>query len=572
MATEPAPPAAPARRRGRVRRVVLGRPTTGGSILALVFWWRSLTPTLMPRSWVAQAAISAICTLLGYALGTVGARLVHLVLRRLDRTPGPELRGRVRQGLAVLAVGTVAVGLPLWLRWQDEQRELVTLDALAPVVVLPMVLLTVVLMAVIAPVGRLVGAAVRKLDRWNRRHLPTALARPLTIALVLALAVLLTRDLAFARFTSWAGTTFGLADSGTAEGTERPTAATVSGGPGSLVAWDDLGFQGREFVAGATTVDDLRAFHGPDAEVEEPIRAYAGLRSADNVRERARLAVAELERTGAFDRDVLVVATATGSGWIDPDAAEAIEQLHAGDTAIVSMQYSYLPSWIAFITDLELASDAGAVLFDEVSAAWRERPADERPRLVAFGLSLGSFGAEAAFAGRDAATSLANMTARTDGVLLVGAAHSNPILRQLTAARDAGSPAWAPVVDAGEVVRFRTRDPDHAEPDGPWPEPRVLYVQHPSDPVTYWSASWLWAKPEWMDDPRGYDVPDRGGWFPVVTFVQGVFDLMAGFGAPPGYGHDYRLDYVDAWADVAPPPGWTGADTARLEDHLFGHP
>lgn len=566
--------AAPARARrpGRARRVVLGRATTGGLALGLVFWWRSLTPTLMPRTWVTQAAISALCALLGYALGTVGARLVHVVLRRLDRVPGPELRHRVRQGLGVVAVGAVVVGLPLWVRWQDEQRARVELDDLSPVVALPMAVLTVVLVAVLVPVGRVVGAAVRKLDRWNRRHLPSVLARPLTVALVLALTVLVSRDLLFARFTSWAGTTFGQLDAGTNEGTEQPTAATVSGSPGSLVAWDDLGVQGRDFVAGATTLDELRAFHGAGADVREPVRAYAGLRSADTVRERARLAVAELERTAAFDREVLVVATATGSGWIDPDAAEAVEQLHAGDTAIVSMQYSYLPSWIAFVTDLELASEAGAVLYDEVYDAWRARPAADRPRLVAFGLSLGSFGAEAAFAGRDAETSLANMTARTDGVLLVGAAHANPVLRQLTAGRDDGSPAWAPVVDGGEVVRFRTRDPDHAEPDGPWAEPRVLYVQHPSDPVTHWSADWLWAEPDWMDDPRGYDVPDRGGWFPVVTFVQGVFDLMAGFGAPPGYGHDYRLDYVDAWADVAPRAGWTPADTARLEDHLFERP
>jgi uncharacterized membrane protein len=45
---------------------------------------------------------------------------------------------------------------------------------------------------------------------------------------------------------------------------------------------------------------------------------------------------------------------------------------------------------------------------------------------------------------------------------------------------------------------------------------------------------------------------------------------MAGFSAPPGYGHDYRLDYVDGWSQVAPPPGWTEADTARLEQVLQG--
>jgi uncharacterized membrane protein len=72
-----------------------------------------------------------------------------------------------------------------------------------------------------------------------------------------------------------------------------------------------------------------------------------------------------------------------------------------------------------------------------------------------------------------------------------------------------------------------------------------------------------------MDDPRGYDVPADGRWFPVVTWVQGIFDLMAGFAAPPGFGHDYRLDYVDGWTRIAPPEGWSAEDTVRLEHFLF---
>jgi uncharacterized membrane protein len=75
-----------------------------------------------------------------------------------------------------------------------------------------------------------------------------------------------------------------------------------------------------------------------------------------------------------------------------------------------------------------------------------------------------------------------------------------------------------------------------------------------------------------MDDPRGYDVPARAGWFPLVTGVQGVFDLMAGFSAPPGFGHDYRLDYAQGWADVVPPDGWADHDTDRLEAFLFPAP
>lgn len=77
--------------------------------------------------------------------------------------------------------------------------------------------------------------------------------------------------------------------------------------------------------------------------------------------------------------------------------------------------------------------------------------------------------------------------------------------------------------------------------------------------------NWLWSPPDWMDDPRGFDVPVKAGWLPIVTGVQGMFDLMAGFSAPPGQGHDYRLDYAAAWAGVVAPSGWTDDDTALLE-------
>ena len=53
-------------------------------------------------------------------------------------------------------------------------------------------------------------------------------------------------------------------------------------------------------------------------------------------------------------------------------------------------------------------------------------------------------------------------------------------------------------------------------------------------------------------------------WLPLVTFWQVTADLAFSTGVPDGHGHSYRADYVDAWAQVAQPPGWTEEDTARL--------
>ena len=84
-------------------------------------------------------------------------------------------------------------------------------------------------------------------------------------------------------FGNWANSAFSVVDDGTNEGTVRPTSAAVSGSPASLVEWNTLGVQGRDFVAGATTAAELAAFHGDDVAVEGPVRVYVGLRSGELV-------------------------------------------------------------------------------------------------------------------------------------------------------------------------------------------------------------------------------------------------------------------------------------------------
>ncbi len=555
--------------RRRVGPTLFRRPSTLGIAFAELLWWQSLTPTLMPRSAAAQGAIGGISIAVGFGIGTLLWWAARPPLQRSGRMPSTKTRQRVRQALYLTAMLLTVAGIPLWMSWQNEQRDLFGLEHLAlgpSVLIVPV---TVLVGFIFGIIGRGAGALIRALQRWSKRRLPARIATPATVVIVFLLGGIILPDLAFSRFTTWAATTFGAADQSTNPGTVQPTTSTVSAGPGSLISWDSLGVQGRDFVAGATTADKIRAFYGPDANATEPVRVYAGLRSAPDARSRAKLVVEELERTGGFDRSVLVVATSTGTGWIDPDAAGALEMLHHGDTAIASIQYSFLPSWISFLTDLDLASEAGAELFNAVSEARERRPAERRPKLIVFGLSLGSFGAEGAFVGLDANSSVANIVGRSDGALFVGAPDANPIRRQITTERDAGSPYWSPTFRDGSTVRVTTRDPNQPPPPGPWKQPRVNYVNHPSDPVVYWGMSWLWSKPGWMDAPRGYDVTDRGRWFPFVTWLQGVFDLMAGFSAPPGFGHDYQLDYVRAWADVVPPDGWTATDTTRLEQHLF---
>ena len=191
-----------------------------------------------------------------------------------------------------------------------------------------------------------------------------------------------------------------------------------SGGPQSLVSWDSLGHQGRIFVGDGPTVDQLSKFNG--AKAIEPIRAYAGLNSGDDIKATAKLAAQELERTGGLDRKVVAVATTTGTGWInEAEASTRWSTCYNGDTAIVSMQYSFLPSWLSFLVDKENARQAGQALFEAVDELVRARPENNGRSWWC------SARAWARSAARRRSLRLNNLIARTDGALFSGPTFNN---------------------------------------------------------------------------------------------------------------------------------------------------
>ena len=314
------------------------------------------------------------------------------------------------------------------------------------------------------------------------------------------------------------------------------------------------------FMAGGPSVDDLTKFNG--AKAIEPIRVYAGLNSAENFKADAELAARELLRTGGLDRAVVAVANTTGTGWINEAEAASLEYMYNGNTAIVSMQYSFLPSWLSFLVDKENARQSSQALFEAVDALVRTMPEARRPKLVVFGESLGSFGGEAPF------LSLNNLIARTDGALFSGPTFNNTIWTTLTAERDAGSPEWLPIYDKGENVRFAADAANLQRPQSPWGQPRVVYLQHASDPIAWWNPDLLFSKPDWLREPRGDDVSPEMEWIPVVTFLQVSADMAVAVDVPDGHGHVYVRDVANAWAAIMQPPNWTSEKTERLRPLL----
>ncbi|HYH73828.1 MAG TPA: alpha/beta-hydrolase family protein [Nocardioides sp.] len=558
---EPPPrtPAADEDRPARRWRRWLPRYTWSGTLGAVLFGCASLTPSLLPRGWVLQGLIAGVTAAIGYGVGvTVAWFVAELTESRLS----PAFRHRAWQVLAVAGVLVVVVMLWLGAGWQRDIHELMGMEASAGYASIGIPVLAVLVFALFVGIGRGVRWIGRLLVRVFGRFLPRRVARPLGVLVVTALVIFLLNGVLFQGLVEAMNSAFSVKDDGTEEGAVEPTASERSGSPASLVPWEDLGLQGRNFVGKGPTPQALEAFNGEPAQ--EPVRAYVGLASAEDVGDRAALAVRELERAGGFDRSVLVIVTTTGTGWVDPAASDSLEYEFNGDTAMVAMQYSYLPSWMSFLVDQVKARDAGRALFDAVYGVWADQPADARPALYVFGESLGTFGGEAAFSGP------ADIENRTDGVLWAGPPNFNALTRSIVEDRDEGSPEWLPVVDDGRFVRFADEAPDLARPPGPWGEPRLVYLQNASDPIVWWSPRLIFEHPDWLRGERGPDVSQNMVWLPLVSFWQVTADMAFSTGVPDGHGHSYRADYVDGWAEIAQPPGWTDADTERLRPLISG--
>jgi uncharacterized membrane protein len=530
------------------------RYTLPGAWVAVIFVCLSFTPSLVPRPGAFQGLVAGITGAIGYGLGVLGARVWREFADRPERPPRPRSwRVFLIAGPLILLISYV-----LGQRWQGQIRDLVQAEPETfgsklwmPVVA---VLAFVGLVAAARGIRRFFWWAADRLSRWMGRRAARALgwvlAAVLTVGLVsgvLVDGILAVTDRIFA-----------VRDTTTSDTAVQPTSPLRSGGPGSLVAWDTLGRQGRNFVGEGPTAAQIGAFTGTTAP--EPIRAYAGIASAGNVEDRAALAVDDLERAGGFDRGYLMVAGSTGTGWLDPAAIASFEYETAGNSAEVSIQYSYLPSWASFLVDQEKAREAGRALFDAVYQKWSDLPADHRPKLYAFGLSLGSYAAEAPFSGE------ADMANRTDGILLAGPPAFNPLNREFTDGRDPGTPEVQPVFRDGRTVRFANDPAAGIPPAGqPWDGTRVLYLQHASDPVAWLSPDLLLHRPDWLAEPPGPDVISEMIWIPFVTFWQVAADLLEPVDTPPGHGHSYTLEFVDGWAALLHPPGWTTeqADSLR---------
>jgi uncharacterized membrane protein len=529
-----------------------------------LFFCLSLTPSLLPRDWLFQGLIGGLNAAIGYGIGVFLAKMLRrFVLRRREWSP-PSRRVRyVFKSVIVVVSATASVLMMIpAAAWQRQVSAVMGMEGPNTLGYMRTLIIAVLVGGVCVGAARVLLDVIKTMARFfiRRWHLHDEMALFIGTAIVVVLAITLINGVLVRGFLAGANRVFQPQNTTTRAGITQPAEPERSGSPTSYAPWDTLGFQGRNFVATGPHVDELTRLNGTPAK--EPIRVYVGLQTADTDESRMAVMLSELERTGAFDRKLLVIVPTTGTGWINPVAARALEMMYNGDTAMVGSQYSYLPSWISFLGDRQKSMESGRMMIDAIHDRWLRLPPDRRPELVLYGESLGSMGGQGAFGWLP---DIARMG--FSSVLWVGPPNASPLWKGITVRRDPGTPEVEPRYDNGRTVRFSGATDTaeiHGDTESPWQGTRVLFLQHPSDPIVWWSEDLLFNRPDWLKEPPGRDRTASMRWYPIITFWQVAADMTNAGSVPGGHGHNYGDFVLDGWSAVAAPDGWTPDDTERI--------
>jgi uncharacterized membrane protein len=322
-----------------------------------------------------------------------------------------------------------------------------------------------------------------------------------------------------------------------------------------------MGREGRRHVVTVLTKEMITETMGVPA-VADPIRAFVGLDSARTELERVDLAIQELKRTGAFDRELLVAVSPTGTGYVNYVTIECCEYYTLGNCATVTLQYSKRPSPLSLERVWE-----GRKQFRMLLAAIRrelyKRDPEDRPRLVVFGESLGAHTSQDAFL-HQGTQGLED--AGVERALWIGSPHLSKWKAQVL-----GEPR--PDVDPSLLVDVDNFEEIEAMSDEARKKLRYVMLTHNNDGVGLFGLDLIIQEPPWLGEPdlRPPTVPKWMAWAPVVTAAQTVIDMNNAMNVVPGEfvakGHDYRADLARFVREVYDLP-CTDAQLERVEAAL----
>lgn len=363
-----------------------------------------------------------------------------------------------------------------------------------------------------------------------------------------------------------------------ADESTRWVGATMSGGPGSHVAWDTLGREGRRHILAYVRPEPVidRPAGVPDLSIETvmrepakstPVQVYVGLDSAGSTRERVELALAEMGRTGAFDRSVIMLVSPTGTGYVNYVASAATQYLTRGDVAIVTLQYSKRPSPLS-LGMVKSAREQNRLLWLRILERLRDHPRP-RPRVVLFGESLGAHTSQDVFLHWG---TLGLEALGIDRALWIGTPYGSEWMHEVTGPDrlDVDRSKVAVVNDFGQLEQLGDERRSTV---------RYVLVSHDNDGVTKFGPDLLTTAPKWLGrdrprreavdgaSPRGISPTMR--WRPITTFFQSLVDMKNAQipGAYRAWAHDYRPDLPRFISEVFDLPA-TPAQLADIEAAL----
>ncbi|MDP8251920.1 alpha/beta hydrolase [Pseudochrobactrum saccharolyticum] len=529
-----------------------------GMLLGTLFFAASLTPSLVPRPFLIQGVLSGACFAIGYGIGVFLFWLWNYL-----QLPKPKGRISTIIKITAMAVTIITAMVFLWhaADGQNSIRSLMGLEKVESASPLKTGLIALITFGILIALARLFQLIYRSSSRWLDRYIPPRLSRFtgfLIAAVIFSMAIngvlfrfgLHVMDSSYRKF-----------DALMEAEVPQPQDPLKSGSAASLVKWDELGRMGRSYVSSGPDAQQISNFTGRPAQ--NPLRVYVGLRSAETAKERAKLALQEMIRVGAFDRSLLLVTIPTGTGWVDEMGIDPVEYLHDGDIASVAVQYSYLASWLSLLVEPGYGSETATALFDEVYDHWTKLPKETRPKLYLYGLSLGAMNSQLS-------SELFQVLGDPyQGALWSGPPFTSRLWRSITNNRNEGTPEWLPEFRDGSYARFTNQNNALRLPNSHWGPMRIVYLQYASDPIVFFDPKDFYREPDWMKAPRGPDVSPQLKWYPVVSMLQLAIDLMLATTTPIGHGHVYAPQhYIDAWVEVTN-VSWSQADIDRLKEHFI---
>ncbi|WP_414253007.1 alpha/beta-hydrolase family protein [Corynebacterium sp. c25Ua_89] len=524
-----------------------------GIFVAEIATWAAVSPSLLPRPWWVTAANVAIGQAAGHFTATTAAFITKRGLHHIGKRPqdrvGPTTRNRTHLALGAV---TLLMGVRS-LRNQSEQAKLVNkYNERGPQSAALGIAIGTLGYGSLLVIGEAAQLTVTQLSRQAQRWLPRWLAWPLAGSTVGYLMALFSDRMLWRRFIHDASMQALQLNKLVYPGSVMPWEPERSGSPWSLEPWTAVGSQGRAFLDRGPRAHDIKDVM-LCSDAHEPIRIFIGLVQGRGPITAAQQALAELERTGAFRRDTIVIELPAGSGWINNYSVSAYEFLTHGDCATVTLQFSYLPSVFCYVVDRKAPINAARELIAAVQSRINDMPEDNRPKLYFAGESLGCYGIVENY--RD----LEELLAACDGAVFTGPPRMTAFTRRLARARDRGSLERLPLIDAGQHVRFAST-PEHMEHDAfgneyqRWQRPRVVFGQHASDAIVWWDRRLIFMRPDWIQEPTPRtlyaDTFRRLPWVPFITFWQVALDQLNSLNVPGGHGHNYFEETFWYWDSV----------------------